>query len=88
MTEKSGIRSFPWGKIIPFIILLIFSIPLILGIYWIIISTFSVSTRGLIPVDSAGNPGGLTLANWSFLADPVVWKLTLNTFITNTNILL
>lgn len=88
MIVVSKIRTFPWGKVIPFTILLIFSIPLILGIYWIIISTFSVSTRGLIPVDSAGNPGGLTLANWSFLKDPEVWRLTWNTFILATTLTL
>jgi inositol-phosphate transport system permease protein len=61
---------------------------LILGVYWIVISTFSVSTRGLIPVDSAGNPGGLTLANWSFLATPEIWKVTLNTFVLATTLTL
>ncbi len=88
MLVKSKISSFPWGKIIPFAILLLFSIPLILGVYWVVISTFSVSTRGLIPVDSAGNPGGLTLANWSFLLTPEIWKVTLNTFILATTLTL
>ena len=88
MIVDSKIRTFPWGKVVPFTLLLIFSIPLILGIYWIGISTFSVSTRGLIPVDAAGNPGGLTLANWNFLKDPVVWKLTFNTFILATTLTL
>jgi len=41
-----------------------------------------VRTYGLIPVNSNGQVGGLTFSNWSFLFDdPVIWKLTLNTFL-------
>ena len=37
---------------------------------------------GLVPVDSNGNVGSLTLANWSFLwEDPLIWRLAANTFV-------
>jgi len=69
-------------KIIPYFLLLILTLPIILGFTWILISTFSVRTYGLIPVDANGDFGGITLSNWSFLFDkPIIWKLTLNTFL-------
>ncbi len=71
-----------FSKGTPYLLLIILTLPIILGFLWIIISTFSVRTYGLIPVDANGNFGGLTLSNWSFLFDkPIVWKLTLNTFL-------
>ncbi len=81
MLVDSKPRVFPWGKVIPVVILIIFSIPLILGVCWVVISSVSTSTRGLIPVDSAGNLGGLTLSNWSFLLTSEIWKVTFNTFL-------
>jgi inositol-phosphate transport system permease protein len=76
----------PWqqrlNEAIPFIILIILTIPLAVGYLWIIISTFSKRTYGLVPVDDEGHFGGLTLENWSFLwEDPAIWQVTLNTFI-------
>ena len=71
-----------FSHLIIYAIILILSLPIITGFAWIILSTFSVRTHGLIPVDSDGNFGGFTLSNWGFLVnDPQVWKLTLNTFI-------
>jgi inositol-phosphate transport system permease protein len=61
---------------IPFALLVILTLPLVIGYIWIIISTFSRTTYGLEP------QGRLTLENWSFLwEDPNIWKVTLNTFI-------
>lgn len=68
------------GSAIPYILLTILTIPVFVGYVWIIISTFSSRTHGLVPVDSNGNFGGLTLENWSFLwKDPNIWLVTLNT---------
>jgi inositol-phosphate transport system permease protein len=73
------------GSAVPYIILTILTIPVFVGYVWIIISTFSARTHGLVPVDSNGNFGGLTLANWSFLwEDPNIWFVTLNTFLLST----
>lgn len=70
------------GKALPLLFLTILTIPVVVGYVWIIISTFSQRTYGLIPVDRDGNFGGLTLANWSFLwEDPDVWNVTRNTLL-------
>jgi inositol-phosphate transport system permease protein len=70
------------GKAIPLILLTILTIPVVVGYLWIMISTFSQRTYGLIPVDRDGNFGGLTFENWSFLwEDPHIWNVTLNTVI-------
>ncbi len=45
-----------------------------------IIATFSARTRGLLPVDGQGNIGGFTLQNWTFVRDPEIWRVALNTF--------
>ena len=61
---------------IPFVILVILTVPIVIGYIWIIISTFSRTTYGLEP------QGGLTLDNWSFLwEDPHIWDVTLNTLV-------
>lgn len=66
--------------VLPLLLLVVLTIPIVVGYAWIMISTFSQRTHGLIPVNSAGNFGGLTLANWAFLwEDPLIWRLTLNT---------
>ena len=70
------------GKAIPLVLLTILTIPVIVGYLWIMISTFSQRTYGLVPVDREGNFGGLTLENWSFLwEDAHLWNVTLNTLI-------
>jgi inositol-phosphate transport system permease protein len=61
---------------IPVILMVVLTVPLVIGYVWIIISTFSRTTYGLEP------QGRLTLQNWSFLwEDPKIWKVTLNTVI-------
>ena len=57
------------------------SLPIMVGYLWIVISTFSTETHGLIPVGPDGRFGGLTLENWVFLKDPFLWKSLLNTSI-------
>jgi inositol-phosphate transport system permease protein len=64
-----------------FLILLVLSLPIIIGYLWLFISTFSERTYGLKPVDINGNFGGLTLKNWQFLHNPDIWIVTFNTFI-------
>ncbi len=62
-----------------YFILGVVSVPILIGYLWMIISTFSERTYGLMPVDAQGNFGGLTLANWAFLKDPLLWKALWNT---------
>jgi len=70
------------SEAIPLILLTILTLPVVLGFVWLVISTFSRRTYGLIPVDAKGNFGGLTLENWKFLVtDKEIWPITLNTFI-------
>jgi len=70
------------GNAVPVILLTILTIPVVAGYLWIIISTFSTRTHGLIPVDHEGNFGGLTLRNWAFLwEDKNIWNVTLNTLL-------
>jgi len=66
----------------PLVLLTLLTIPVVVGYLWIIISTFSQRTYGLVPVDRDGKFGGLTLENWSFLwDDPFIWSVTLNTLL-------
>jgi len=76
MNAEAGIWRERLGKAIPFVLLVILTIPVVVGFIWIIISSFSHRTYGLEP------QGGLTLENWSFLwEDPHIWTVTLNTFV-------
>jgi inositol-phosphate transport system permease protein len=64
------------GTVVPVTVLILLTLPVLIGYVWIIISTFSRTTYGLEP------QGKLTLQNWSFLwEDPKIWGVTLNTFI-------
>ena len=78
----------PFTRSLPYILLIVLSLPIILGYLWILVSTFSTRCYGLIPVDQQGNYfKGLTLSNWAFLYDKSktlnasIWLLTLNTLI-------
>jgi len=76
MNADAGIWRERLGKAIPFALLVILTIPVVVGFVWIVISTFSHRTYGLEP------QGGLTLENWAFLwEDPQIWTVTLNTFV-------
>ncbi|RPI84938.1 MAG: carbohydrate ABC transporter permease [Chloroflexi bacterium] len=64
------------GTAFPLTLLVVLTIPVVIGYIWILISTFSRSTYGLEP------QGRLTLENWSFLwEDPKIWGVTLNTIL-------
>jgi len=70
------------GKAVPYVLLVITIVPIVVGYSWLLISSFSVRTEGLLPM------GGLTLENWSFLREspfgrgyPSIWRVTFNTFI-------
>ncbi|GIV67728.1 carbohydrate ABC transporter permease [Caldilinea sp.] len=81
MEDRLGMGG-RWRVAILLLILTILTVPILIGYVWILISTFSQRTYGLIPVDASGQVGGLTLRNWSFLwEDPNIWKVTLNSLI-------
>ncbi|MEJ5248760.1 MAG: carbohydrate ABC transporter permease [Caldilinea sp.] len=81
MEDRLGMGG-RWRVAILLLILTILTVPILVGYVWILISTFSQRTYGLIPVDASGQMGGLTLRNWSFLwEDPNIWKVTLNSLI-------
>ncbi len=66
-------------NIIPYILLLVLTSPLLIGYLWLVIATFSRQTFGL-------RPAGLTLANWQFLGtfdswENSIWRVTFNTFV-------
>jgi inositol-phosphate transport system permease protein len=78
--SRYGARRF-LGRALPYVLLIISISPIVLGYAWLIIATFSYRTEGLLPIDAEGNIGGWTLRNWSFLSDPAIWGVTLNSFI-------
>jgi inositol-phosphate transport system permease protein len=55
------------GSWTPYVLLVIFLSPLLVGYFWLVIATLSYRTQGLLPLDANGNIGGLTLDNWRFL---------------------
>ncbi|GAC1556209.1 MAG: carbohydrate ABC transporter permease [Herpetosiphon sp.] len=70
---------FRFRSMLPYILLLILSAPLLAGYAWLILATFSLRTAGLIPF-------GITLENWNFLWtfdswQASVWQATINTFV-------
>lgn len=73
------VRAFLRG-LIPFLLIIVLSLPILVGYLWILISTFAQRTYGLLPMDADGRLGGITLKNWVLLfQDPRIWTLTLNT---------
>ena len=67
-----------------YLVLIAFSMPIFLGFWWLINTTFSTRTEGLKSL-------GWTLDNWSFLWEspfglnfPSIWLVTLNTFLLAT----
>ena len=78
--SQSGVKRF-LGRTLPYVLLVLSISPIVLGYAWLIVATFSYRTEGLFPIDAAGNIGGWTLSNWSFLTDPAIWRVTLNSFV-------
>lgn len=84
-----GLGLFWPGRWTPYALLILILLPLFAGYTWLIVATFSYRTEGLLPVDSQGNVGGLTLSNWDFLSgqgiagqsNQSIWPLTLNSLI-------
>lgn len=60
----TGIILFLPGSWSPYIALTVLISPLLLGYSWVIIATFSIRTKGMIPLDGNDNFGGFTLKNW------------------------
>ncbi len=66
-------------NVIPYMLLLLLTAPLLVGYSWLLIATFSRRTYGLMPEE-------LTLVNWQFLWNfdnwrDSVWGVTLNTLL-------
>jgi inositol-phosphate transport system permease protein len=64
-------------SLIPYVLLLILSLPILVGYFWLFESSFSVRTFGL-------RAEGLTLDNWKFLLEPIrsrpiIWQVLFNT---------
>lgn len=71
--RQSGLRLAALG---------IMTVPIFVGFLWLFIASFSDRSHGLMPVDAAGNFGGLTFEKWrGILQDPQIWQLTFNTFV-------
>ncbi|MEZ0320979.1 MAG: carbohydrate ABC transporter permease [Thermus sp.] len=58
--------------------LLLLSSPLLAGYLWLVVSAFSQEVHGLFPV------GGLTLAHWRFLAEPLGERPPISLVLFNT----
>ncbi len=76
----------------PYVILFLILAPLLAGYFWLIIATFSSRTEGLLPLDTQGNVGGLTLDNWAFLGGEdiagmefTIWRIALNSLVIATS---
>ena len=52
------------GNWAPYIALVGLLSPLLIGYFWVVIATFSIRTKGLVPLDGNDNFGGFTLKNW------------------------
>lgn len=69
------------GQSIGYALLIASILPILIGYAWLFIASISIRTEGLLPKDAQGNIGGWTLSNWSFLSDPQIWSVTLNSFL-------
>jgi inositol-phosphate transport system permease protein len=83
----SAVGLFWPGPFTPYVLLIMSLLPLLAGYAWLVIATFSYRTQGLLPVDSNGRFGGLTLDNWRFLGENMIanqavniWSITFNSF--------
>ena len=62
----------------PFTLLTILTLPIILGYFWLFLSSISVRTEGLLPAS------GLTLKNWRFLWEGLAYYPSIYRVIGNT----
>ena len=70
------------GALAPYLILVVSILPMFIGYFWLLISSFATRTEGLSLV------GNLTLKHFSFLFEspfgrgyPSIWTVTFNTFL-------
>jgi inositol-phosphate transport system permease protein len=78
------IAVFYWrGQLTPYVLLVLSLLPLLLGYFWLFISTISRRTEGLKPVNINGDLGGFTFDHWEFIAksENNILSVTLNTFV-------
>jgi len=78
--DLTGSRRPTLGKLALYGFLILSILPIVIGYSWLLIASLSYRTEGLLPKDAQGNIGGWTLDNWRFLADPNIWRVTLNSF--------
>jgi len=69
------------GRRFAYLFLVVSITPILIGYSWLLIATFSVRTRGLLPVNADGDIGGFTLDNWKFIDDGEIWTAMLNSFL-------
>ena len=69
------------GRILSYTFLTLSIIPILVGYAWLIIATVSTRTRGLLPINSEGGIGGLTLSNWDFVFESDIWNAMLNSLL-------
>jgi inositol-phosphate transport system permease protein len=78
------LAAFYWrGQLTPYVLLILSLLPLVLGYFWLFVSTLSRRTEGLKPVNVNGDLGGFTFDHWRFIAktENNILSVTLNTFI-------
>jgi inositol-phosphate transport system permease protein len=78
------VAAFYWrGQLTPYVLLVLSLLPLLLGYFWLFISTLSRRTEGLTPVNVNGDFGGFTFDHWKFIAksENNILSVTLNTFV-------
>ncbi len=80
-TERASGLSRRVRSSLAYVLLVISVVPILVGYAWLLIATFSYRTEGLLPKDAEGNVGGWTLANWAFVTDPLIWRVTLNSLL-------
>jgi inositol-phosphate transport system permease protein len=64
-------------SLIPYVLLILLSLPILVGYFWLFESSFSIRTYGL-------RAEGLTFDNWKFLLEPIrsrpaIWQVLFNT---------
>ncbi len=78
------VAAFYWrGRLTPYVLLVLSLLPLLLGYFWLFLSTLSRRTEGLMPVNTNGDFGGFTFDHWKFIAksENNILSVTLNTFV-------
>jgi len=78
------VAAFYWkGRLTPYVLLILSLLPLLLGYFWLFISTLSRRTEGLLPINTDGNFGGFTLDHWRFItkSENNILSVTFNTFV-------